>query len=144
MGDGFLNECSSLEEVDLSNLSNLQEVGHGFLRQCSSLKKVDLKGLRSLQKVWDCFLSECSSLEEVDLSDLLNLQELGDDFLSQCSSLTRVILPASPPECLHGAVEGFPAAVQQIHPNSKNQKSVGPYGRWEGYSSCGGIKGRYK
>ena len=56
--------------------------------------------LSHVQEVGDAFLWGCSSLKEVDLSPLSNVQELGHSFLYGCSSLTRVILPASPPECL--------------------------------------------
>jgi len=104
VGDYFLDGCSSLKKADLRGLHSLQEVGNGFLSACSSLEEVDLRGLRSVQKVGNGFLRGCSSLEEVDLSDLNNLQEVGDGFLHGCSSLTRVILPASPPECLRRAV----------------------------------------
>jgi len=42
------------------------------------------------------------------------VQKVGDDFwvgplfLDECSSLTKVILPASPPECLRRALRDLP------------------------------------
>jgi len=104
VGDMFLCGCSSLKEVDLSPLSNVQKVGHRFLCGCPSLKEVDLSPLSNVQKVGHSFLYGCSSLKEVDLSPLSNVHEVGHHFLDGCSSLTRVILPASPPECLRLAV----------------------------------------
>ena len=113
VGHGFLRDCSSLKEVDLSRLSNVKEVGNGFLSLCSSLKEVDLSGLSNVQKVGDAFLSECFSLKKVDLSGLTNVQKVGNHFLYECSSLTRVILPTSPPECLRRALRGLPATVKR-------------------------------
>ena len=112
---GFLYGCSSLEEVDLSPLSNVREVGHSFLFGCSSLKEVDLSPLSNVQGVGYDFLRGCLSLKEVDLRPLSNMQMRGGDWLilEECSSLIRVILPASPPDCLRRAVRGLPSSVKR-------------------------------
>ena len=85
VGDAFLSGCSSLKEVNISPLSNVQEVGGGFLFGCSSLKEVDLRSLCKVQKV-------------------------GDHFLGGCSSLATVIMPGSPTgsliRAIHGLLEG--------------------------------------
>ena len=72
--EGFLSECCSLEEVDLSLLVNLREVGSYFLNGCASMKSIDLTPLRALEVLPRGFLSGCFSLEEVDLP-LVNLRE---------------------------------------------------------------------
>jgi len=50
-----------------TTMSNVREVGDWFLYECSSLEELYLKGIHSLQKVGTCFLRNCSSLKKVDL-----------------------------------------------------------------------------
>ena len=80
--DGFLDGCSSLEEVDLSPLVNLREVGCYFMSGCTSLKSIDLTPLRVVEVLPDGFLDGCSSLEVVDLRPLVNLKDVGPYFLN--------------------------------------------------------------
>jgi len=87
-----------------ATMVNVQVIGRDFLCGCSSLKEVDLSPLSNVQRVGYDFLFGCSSLKEVDLRPLSNLQDVGPYFLGGCSKLTRVILPASPPQCLRLAV----------------------------------------
>ena len=90
--DHFLNDCSSLEKLDLSPLVNLREVGHYFLRGCISMKSIDLTPLRAVEVLAKGFLRGCSLLEEVDLSPLVNVRVVGSYFLSGCTGLKYIDL----------------------------------------------------
>ena len=91
--------CTSLEELDLSNTS-VQRLGQWFLSGCTSVTTVKLPD--SLTEISDQFMLTCTSLEELDLSNT-SVQRLGHRFLSGCTSVTRVTLPDS--------CEELPAAV---------------------------------
>jgi len=111
VGDRFLHGCLSLKEVNLGPLSNARAVGGGFLSGCSSLKVVNFSVLLNVQKVGANFLGRCPSLKVVDLSSLIHVQKVGPYFLYGCSSPTRVLLPAVPPKTLRRAVQGLPSGI---------------------------------
>lgn len=112
-GSGFLAHSISgtLEEVDLSSLSNLVEIGSGLLfnqdklrnlilpealpnltslgdyfLSRTSLETVDITPFSSLKKIGSSFLSSCTT-KKIDLSPLSNLKEIGRDFLRGCDQI---------------------------------------------------------
>ena len=83
----------SLEEVDLSPLVNLREVGVNFLRGCSSMKSIDLTPLRAIKVLPDGFLFGCRSLVEVDLSPLVYVVKVfGKGCCEGCTGLNEIVV----------------------------------------------------
>jgi len=54
---------------------------------------------------------------------LSNVQKVGSSFLDGCMSLTRVILPASPPECLRLAVPPHLLRLQNVRLQNVAQRA---------------------
>lgn len=90
IGNGFLEDCSSLEDVRFQGLPSLKCVGDGFLRGCTNLKTVSFEGLKSLTFVGEGFLSDCTSLTRVDFAGMSSLTSVGDGFLHGCTNLKTV------------------------------------------------------
>ena len=86
IGDCFLANCSKLESIDLSPLSNVTAIGDLFLYNCRNLKSIDLSPLSNVRKINNCFLSDCSNLKSIDLSPLSNVTKIGNCFLHGCSN----------------------------------------------------------
>lgn len=74
MGSMF-GSCSSIEELDLSNLREKSSVSlscHAMCSQCSNLKKIDIRNLDRLARGGQMFFG-CVLLEEIDFDNLTDL-----------------------------------------------------------------------
>ena len=92
IGDGFLQDCTSLEVLDISGLTSVTSVGTGFLRGCKALKELDLTPLSRVTVIEQTFLYECTSLTQLDLSPFSGVTSVGPHFLYHCESLKEVDL----------------------------------------------------
>ena len=95
----FCNTCRALDNVDLSPMTSLVEIGVGFMYNCSGITNIKLydedksQGLTNLQVIRNSFMVGCSSLTELDMSGLDNLKVIGAEFLKNCTSLTTLKFP---------------------------------------------------
>ncbi len=101
----YADNCSSLESLSTSDLSNITSVGFGFMHyyayNCSSLTSLDVPDTSNLTSVGNYFMYSyaynCSSLTSLDVPDTSNLTSVGNYFMAyyayNCSSLTYLILP---------------------------------------------------
>ena len=87
IGSYAFGNCRRLESIDLSPCSKLQNLS-GF-SDCIDLKSVNLRGCSELTQIGGAF-SGCSSLESIDLSPCSKLQNLSG--FSGCSKLKSVDL----------------------------------------------------
>ena len=92
VGTYFLHGCKALKELDLTPLSNITAIKEAFLGWCTSLKQLDLSPFVRVTAIDDYFLQSCTALEELNLSGLLNVRVINNQFLFQCSSLTELDL----------------------------------------------------
>jgi hypothetical protein len=88
LDESFLEQCSSLQSLDLSAFTNLEEIEESFC-YCSNLEKIEFpKQVPNLKKIGGYFLAECSAL----FTPFCCLEEIGESFLYECSSLTSMDL----------------------------------------------------
>ena len=92
IGNGFLQNCASLEVLDISGLTSVTSVGTHFLRDCKALKELDLTPLSRVTVIQDQFLYECTSLTQLDLSPFSGVTSVGPHFLQYCRSLKEIDL----------------------------------------------------
>ena len=92
VGTYFLHGCKALKELDLTPLSNITAIKEAFLGWCTSLKQLDLSPFVRVTAIDEYFLQSCTALEELNLSGLLNVRVIKDQFLYNCSSLTELDL----------------------------------------------------
>ncbi len=92
IGQGAFGYCTSLTSIDLSNCTNLTEIGNGFFRNCTSLISVDLSDCTNLNELGGEAFKECTSLASVDLSNCTNLNVIGYRAFALCQSLASVDL----------------------------------------------------
>ena len=90
--NGFLDDCTSLEELILHPHGRVLQVPCAFLCGCTKLKSINLAPFSGLTSIVWRFLVDCSSLASLDLTPLSNVQELEGGFLSGCSGLTTLDL----------------------------------------------------
>lgn len=78
IGNGFFNDCDSLEEVDLSALTT---IGQTAFNSCSKLKEVSLSSVTSIS--YSCFYW-CIALESISAP---NVTSIGDYAFYYCRNL---------------------------------------------------------
>ena len=77
-------ESKTVEEVNLSDISNISSLGSAF-KNCTNLKKVSLKKAQKLSSATYMF-QNCTSLETVEIEDANNLMSVSYMF-NNCSKL---------------------------------------------------------
>jgi hypothetical protein len=93
IGDDFLYDFSSLEEIKLPRLfGHVNSISRNFLASCPALKKVDLSTLSEVNGIGSNFMSNNFSLSNIDLSPLSQVTSIGDGFMSSDFSLKSVDL----------------------------------------------------
>ena len=90
VGHSFLESCRSLHTADLSGWSNVTCTSSHFLSKCTSLTTLDLSGWNNVTYIGMYFLSTCTALRTLDLSGWNNVRLVDDYFLSYCTSLTTL------------------------------------------------------
>ncbi len=111
--DSAFSGCSSLQNVDLSDCTNLTTIGDSAFRECINLTEITIpQGVTSIgsDAFWGCSsLTEitipqnvetigdsafrgCSRLQSVNLSNCTNLTTIGDNAFYYCSNLQSVDL----------------------------------------------------
>lgn len=90
----FLNGCSNLVNLDMTEATNLASVGYSFLGNCTSFNQAIIIP-NSVTSIEGNFLSNCSSFnQQVTIPNTLT--SVGHGFLQQCSSFNQPItLPSS-------------------------------------------------
>lgn len=83
----MFSNCTSLEEIELFDTSNIVNMGSMF-SYCSSLKRVALFDTSSVTNMYRMFVN-CSTLEEVPLFDTSNVTRT-DYMFSSCFSLEKI------------------------------------------------------
>ena len=71
----MFNGCSSLKEIDISNIKSRKQIlMYCMFKNCSSLKKVELPNFDSIETFIDAhdMFYGCSSLEEINISDFMD------------------------------------------------------------------------
>ena len=109
IGDGFLQECTSLTSIDLSGLRNVTRIGEYFLLGCTALTSLDLTPFDNVTKIENSFLYDCEALTNLDLTPLKNVSKIESYFLASCSALTSLDLtPLNNVTVIEGSfLEGF-------------------------------------
>ena len=88
----FLEDCA-FQELDLSDVSCVTDVGSFFLRQsCRVLTAVDLSGWDNVRRVGFAFVHGCTLLTTLDLSGWSSITHVGNHFLGKCTALRTVDL----------------------------------------------------
>ena len=90
IGSYAFGNCRRLESIDLSPCSKLQNLS-GF-SGCSKLKSVDLSGCSELTEIGSGAFRNCSSLESIDLSPCTKLTRINAGTFGGCSKLKSVDL----------------------------------------------------
>jgi hypothetical protein len=88
-----LEQCSSLQSLDLSAFTNVTEIEDYFCYENIQLIGVKFpeKNPR-MKKIGNEFLFKCNSLKELDLTPFCCLEEIGESFCFACTSLTTMNL----------------------------------------------------
>lgn len=89
IGDNFLKQ-TKLKELDLSGCFSVKKIGNGFLYNACQLREINLESFHNLENVGTHFLSNCFYLKNLDLSSFKNIREIGDYFLYQAISLQDI------------------------------------------------------
>ncbi|MDP3533039.1 MAG: leucine-rich repeat domain-containing protein, partial [Alphaproteobacteria bacterium] len=92
INNNFLDECRSLQMVNLTPLLKVTSIGNNFLCGCFKLTKANLPSSLRITQIGDKFLSCCSALQHIDLSSLSRITHIKDQFLSYCPSLKHINL----------------------------------------------------
>ena len=90
IGDGFLQDCTSLEVLDISGLTSVTSVGTCFLWGCKALKELDLTPLSKVTVIQAGFLYECTALTQLDFSPFSGVTSVGTHFLCGCETLKEL------------------------------------------------------
>ena len=108
MAPNFFKGCSSLRNIDLSELRNNRSIDSGFLSD-SGIRSIDLSHFTEvteiqgqLMHIGHHFAAECTQLVEVNLEGLVSLKSIGDNALCQCPALKTVRLGCMPALTLVG------------------------------------------
>lgn len=88
IGNGVFYSIKALEEVDLTNLGNLDMLSESMFAQCISLCKVCLPS--NINSIPNSFFSGCLSLN-LDLSKFDDLRRIGDKSFMYTSSSTLTL-----------------------------------------------------
>lgn len=78
--NNFLQKCPIIN-INLSQLTNVTEIGDCFLFECFKLEGINLQSFCSVTKIGAHFLSSCFSLRQINLQSLVNVNSVGDFFL---------------------------------------------------------------
>lgn len=90
IGVGAFDECTSLSQIDLSNVAT---IGVGAFNECTSLRSIKLS--KALEHIpFSCF-ANCMSLEEVTIGE--NVKEIDGWAFYKCKSLKKVYIKATTP-----------------------------------------------
>ena len=150
IGDGAFNQCTSLFQIDLSNVAT---IGGGAFNQCTSLFQIDLSNVATIGSM---AFSECTSLFQIDLSnvatigggafnqctslfqiDLSNVATIGDSAFEQCTSLRSIKLSKAleyiPISCFRNCESLEEVTIDE------NVKEIDGWA----FSSCGSLKKVY-
>ena len=90
IGDGAFNQCTSLFQIDLSNVAT---IGDSAFEQCTSLRSIKLS--KALEYIPISCFRNCESLEEVTIDE--NVKEIDGWAFSSCGSLKKVYVKATTP-----------------------------------------------
>ena len=66
--EGFLMECTGLNTLDLSPLSQVTKLEKSFLKGCTGLTTINLSPLSQLREVQLAFLEGCTGLTSLELA----------------------------------------------------------------------------
>lgn len=91
--DEIFKKNTTLETVDLSNLTNLKSIGYSAFRECDSLTSVTFPQI--LDSIGDYCFYGCSELDTVNFDDLTELTYLGSFSFSGCLDLMTADLENS-------------------------------------------------
>ncbi len=92
IGDfAFLN-CTNLQSIDLSGCTSLTTIGNQAFELCSNLAKISVT--KSLTTIGSHVFYGCSELQSIDLSGCTNLTTIKDYAFRSCS-MTEIIIPQS-------------------------------------------------
>ena len=95
IGDGFMNNCIKLKEINLSFLSNITSIGNNFMLGCKVLQEINLSFLSNIVSIGFNFMSNCTELKNINLSGLSNLKSINDNFMFFCANLESINLSSS-------------------------------------------------
>ena len=84
IGDHTFSNCSNLQIVDMSQCTQLEEIGDFAFYSCESLSKLSLP--KSLKKIGYNAFDECSNLQIIDMSQCNSLEIIGASAFNSCSS----------------------------------------------------------
>ena len=92
INQGFLNGCSNLAYLDLSNMPSIEIIETNFVVTCNGLTDIDISGLSNVKEIQGAFLAWSGSFPYIDLTPLSNVTIIGNNFLTQCYALESVDL----------------------------------------------------
>jgi hypothetical protein len=91
IGDDFLNRATSLTTVTGLGAS-LRVIGDGFLNYCSALRQLDMRACCGVVTIGADFAAKMNGLRELALPP--SLESAGDGFVNDCSQLVAVTVDA--------------------------------------------------
>ena len=118
IGHYFMSETTNLKTIDLSCFSNVSEISNSFL-STSGIENINLSNMKNVESIGEYFIYNCKNIQTIDLSSLTNLNKIGNNFMRNCKALTNIILPSNL-DITNKNFESIKKIVDQINEKNDN------------------------
>lgn len=123
---GAFWNANSIEEIDLSNLKELQVIQDFCLAHLSQLAHLNMTGLGKLERIGSSFLWKCKKLISINTYGVNAVKSIGTGFGYECISLNKLDLSELPD--LWDIGHGF-LAMPSRHPAVSSGSTLPPLTR---------------